>query len=85
MLSTTNYMANDLLNIYVMYDFDGSPNRDFTVQMYSKMSNDDGVWIYDVNGYANQLHMDGTEPSGFWNSTYRNGQEKPLPNESVRD
>lgn len=85
LVGTESYQAGDTLSIYIMYDFDGSPNRDFTVQMYSKMSQDDGVWIYDANGLANQLHMDGTEPSGFWNSTYRNGKEEPLPNESIRD
>lgn len=85
LVSSDKYAAGDTFSIFIMYDFDGAPNRDFTVQMYSKMSEDTDVWIKDVNGYANQLHMDGTEPSGFYNSTYRNGKEKPLPNTSVRD
>jgi hypothetical protein len=85
LVSSDKYAAGDTFSIFIMYDFDGAPNRDFTVQMYSKMSEDTNVWIKDVNGYANQLHMDGTEPSGFYNSTYRNGKEKPLPNTSVRD
>lgn len=38
------------------------------------------MWITDVDGDAYMLHMDGTEPSGFKTSTYRNGEEKEMPN-----
>ena len=42
------------------------------------------TFITNVDGYANQMNMDGAEPSGFYWSEWRNGVSYEHPNDALR-
>lgn len=46
---------------------------------------DDNTWILNNDGYANQMNMDGSEPSGFYWSDWRNGVTHSHPNQPLRE
>jgi len=81
-VSPDSYDAGDEFSIYVYYQWAGSPTRDFTTTLYAK--NDADTWILINDGYANQMNMDGSEPSGFYWSDWRTGVEHDHPNEPLR-
>lgn len=56
----------DKLDIYVQYEFIGSPHPDFTLKVYSKFDQP----ILDSRGNSNEINMDGQQPSGFTESCY---------------
>ena len=55
-----------IYNIYVKYEFVGSPHNDFTLKVYSKYN----IPILDSNGNSIETHMDGQQPSGFTSSNF---------------
>lgn len=61
-----DYAGTDQFALQVVYEYYGSTKEDFTVKVYSKQD----IWIKDPEGYSNQIHMDGREPSGFTSSRY---------------
>ena len=46
---------------------------------------DGNTWILNQDGYANQMNMDGSEPSGFYWSDWRNGVTHDHPNQPLRE
>ena len=67
--------------IYVDWAWEGSPTRDFTVMLYAKL--DGNTWLTNFDGLANQMNMDGAEPSGFYWSDWRTGTTYSHPNEPL--
>ena len=44
----------------------------------------DTIWIKNLDQYANMMHMDGSRPTGFIDSTYSTGVVHPMPNDPLR-
>jgi len=72
MVSESSYKSGDVYRAAVqMKEWRGYPNahRDITVAIYSKQT----LNITDASGKNYQEHYDGSLPTGFTESTYRNG------------
>lgn len=72
MVSESSYRSGDVYRAAVqMKEWRGYPNahRDITVAIYSKQT----LNITDASGKNYQEHYDGSLPTGFTESTYRNG------------
>lgn len=52
LIGPSSYKAGDNFSITVSNDWYGSPARDYTVMLYSKIT-EDTVWIKNSDGYAN--------------------------------
>ena len=57
----SEYEAGDTFTFRVYYRFYGYASEDFTLKVYSSQD----LQIFNQNAETNQLHMDGTKPSGF--------------------
>jgi hypothetical protein len=83
LIGPSKYQAGDNFSITVSNDWYGSPARDFTVMLYSKIP-EGTVWITNVDGYSNMMNMDGSLPTGFIESNYTTGIEHSMPNDPLR-
>lgn len=50
-----------MFTITVSYTWSGNTAEDYTVKVYSTQD----LTVTDTRGNSNELHMDGTSPSGF--------------------
>jgi len=82
LVGPSSYNASDEFELMVKFYWAGSPTRDFTVSMYALLDNN--TWILNEDGYANQMNMDGSEPSGFHESNWRTNVTHELPNAPLR-
>ena len=63
----SNYVAGTLFTITVQWTWNGNPNPDYTLKVYSKLS---GVNILNSSLGTVILNYNGSSPSGFTNSNY---------------
>ena len=82
LVEPSEYSANDEFEITVYWYWSATISRDFTVKLYALL--DDNTWITNIDGYANQINMDGSEPSDFLTSEWRNGVTHNHPNDPLR-
>ena len=61
LIKESDYEAGDTFQFRVHYYWYGYTAEDFTVKVYSKQA----LEVKDQRGHTNELHMDGTQPSGF--------------------
>ena len=61
LVEEADYSANDVFTIDVEFAWYGWVSEDYTVKVYSKQD----LEVTDNRGRTNELHMDGTSPSGF--------------------
>lgn len=78
-----SYQVGDTFEIGIYWQWGGSTTRDFTVKVYGLL--DGNTWVLNSDGYANQMNMDGSEPSGFYVSDWRTGVTHPHPNQPLRE
>ena len=83
LVGPTSYNAGDEFEIIADWNWAGSPTRDFTVGLYALLDNN--TWILNEEGYANQMNMDGSEPSGFYWSDWRTDVTHSHPNDPLRE
>lgn len=83
LIAPSSYIAGDTFTITVSNDWYGTPSRDYTIMLYSKIE-EGSSWIKNSDGYANMMHMDGSLPTGFVNSTYSTGVVHAMPNDPLR-
>jgi len=62
-----SYAAGTKFVVQVKYTWNGNPNPDFTLKVYSKFA---GVDILDSSNKPSKINYDGKSPSGFKNSNY---------------
>lgn len=63
----TSYSAGDVYKVRAAYTWFNSPSPDYTVKIYSKQT----LQVKSSTSTTNMIHMDGSSPSGFTNSTYK--------------
>lgn len=64
-------VADKQWKIIVLYEFVGSPAKEYTVKVYSKHTEDGSKnKLVDASGNTSVKHYDGSSPSGFTGSTW---------------
>ena len=63
----SNYVAGTLFTITVQWTWNGNPNPDYSLKVYSKLL---GVNILNSSLGTVVLNYNGSSPSGFTNSNY---------------
>lgn len=61
LVESADYAAGDVFTVDVNYSWSGWTVEDYTVKVYSTQD----LEVLDYRGNTNELHMDGTSPSGF--------------------
>jgi hypothetical protein len=67
LVDEADYSAGDVFTMEVDYSWDMFYVKDYTIKVYSSQTLD----VKDFNGETNMIHMDGQQPSGFTESTYK--------------